>query len=455
MSAETTAPVIPDVRPGDRITVPAGTQCVPRNCKTTSPCTIEVTYVRTDDPRGLTVSGLVLTKLGNYSAAGALEGRNVRAFIVAGAAGPDAAWDWYGEPPATRTREALVTEAVETYGVDRRDAVAVVAMAGADLIDAQAGAYGTRGNVPGWSGTRNQPTAAGAEVIRNALAVKFARHVQRAASSAVRLGAPRTIDPAGRLVFTDGHGRGWVLVLRSRDLAENLTANVIGSIPPGKTAMRSLMSEVWAEGVPALAGDAAIARRHLLDVAEPATVDLPGVGPVPALGAYLRPVALACATAPAGRWLVVVWPADVAPFVLGDTDEPTTARSGANQAVSVHGTTRVYLARRHRYGTTVYARSGESAAFGTLPAEVPAADPAHPGVGAAWAHVVRGEGSSDPAQHAVNVRESIRLTLGLPAGATPEQIDQAAGAQVAEGDQPFAAYLQAFVHVVGDPVGNR
>lgn len=453
MSAETTAPVIPDVRPGDRITVHAGTQCSPRNCKTNTECSIEVTYVRKEDPRGLTVSGLVLTKLGNYSAAGALQGRNVRGFIIAGE--PGAGWEWYGEAPATRTREALVAEAIAAYGVDRRDAVAVVVQAAAELIDAAAGAYGTAGNVPGWSTNRNAPTAAGAEVIRARVAARFGRHVQRAASSAVRLGAPRTIDPAGRLVFTDGHGRGWVLVLRAGDQAGSVTANVIGSIPPGKTEMYSLKSEVWAEGVPALAGDADVARRHLLDVAEPATVDLPGVGAVPALGAYLRPVALACSGAPAGRWLVVVWPTDAAPFVLGDTDEVTTARSGANHAVGVHGTTRIYLARRHPHGTTVYARAGEGAAFGTLPAEVPAADPGHPGAGAAWLHVVRGEGSSDPAQHARNVREAIRQALGLPAGATPAEIDQAAAGQAEHGDQPWSAYLQAFVHVVGDPIGNR
>lgn len=453
MSAETTVAVIPDIRSGDRITVQPGTLCAPSNRRTTSPCTIEVTYVRTETPGALTVSGLVLTKLGTYSCAGALEGRNVRAFLVAG--DPGAGWDWYGEAPVTRTRDALVTEAIETYGVDRRDAVAAVVQVAADLIDADAGAYGTAGNVPGWSSQRNQPTAAGADLIRMRLASRFSRHVQRAASSAVRLGAPRTIDPAGRLAFTDGHGRGWVLVLRTADQSPGCAANVIGSIPPGKTAMHSLRSDVWPEGVPALTGDADVARRHLLDVAEPATVDLPGVGPVPALGAYLRPVALACAGAPFGRWLVVVWPADAAPFVLGDTDEPTTARAGANHAVGVHGTTRIYLARRHQYGTTVYARSGESAAFGTLPAEVPAADPTHPGAGAAWLHVVRGEGSSDPVRHAANVRESIRRALGLPVDASPQEIDQAAVDQAEHGDQPWSAYLQAFVHVVGDPIGHR
>lgn len=450
MSAETTTAMIPDVRPGDRITVHAGTVCVPSNRRTTVACTIEVTYARSEEPGTLDVSGIVLTKVGAYSAAGALEGRNYRGFRIAGELG--AGWEWFGEGPATRTRAALVADLVDTYGIDRRDAVAAVASAGARLVSADAGAYGTPDNVPGWSTARDEPTAAGAAVIRERLAAQFAPVARLAASSAVRLGCPRTIDPRGRLVFTDGHGRGWVLVLRAEPVGAAL---IVGSIAPHETVMRSLASGTWPEGVPTLPGDGAVARRHLRDVAEPATVHLDGIGDVPALGAYLRPVALACADAVAGRWLVVAWPEDVAPVVLGDSDESTLARARAHQAVGLHGTTRVYLVRRHPHGTTVYARTGEGAAFGTMPAEVRNTDPAGPSACAAWSHVVRGDGSSDPVAHAENVREAVRRALGLPAGATPEEIDQAAIEQTAHGDQPYVAYIQAFVHLVGDPVGRR
>jgi len=123
--------------------------------------------------------------------------------------------------------------------------------------------------------------------------------------------------------------------------------------------------------------------------------------------------------------------------------------------VSLYGTTRVYLARRSRFGTTVYARTGEGSTFGTMPAEVGNTAPDGPTARAAWDRIVRGPGTSDAARHAANVREAVRRTLGLPEGATPEAIDQAAAEQAAHGDQPFAAYLQAFVHVVGDPVRDR
>jgi hypothetical protein len=449
MSAQTTTTeLIPDVRAGDRITVNPGARSATSGRRLTCRITLEVTYMRREEPGHLTVSGIVLTKLGAYSAAGALEGRNVRAFHIAGPAG--AMWAWYGEAPEVHTRAALVADLVATYGVDRREAVAAVDQAAAAVQAADAGRYGTAGNVPGWSASRDEPTEAGALVIREKLAATYAGTAARAASSAVRLGCPRTIDPAGRMVFTDGLGRGWVLQLR-RD-----GAYVVGTIAPHETVMRPLASGAWPEGVPARAGDAAIARQHLRAVAEPATVELPVVGTVPALGAYLRPVALACADAVAGRWLVVAWPADAAPVVLGDSDESTLARAEAHQAVALYGT-RVYLARRTAYGTTVYARTGEGAAFGTMPAEAPSADPGGPSARKAWEHLVRGAGASDPRAHAAAVREAVRRTVGLPADATAEVIDQAlADAEAAaQGDQPWVAFIQAFVHVVGDPIGHR
>jgi hypothetical protein len=76
----------------------------------------------------------------------------------------------------------------------------------------------------------------------------------------------------------------------------------------------------------------------------------------------------------------------------------------------------------------------------------------------AWEHLVRGAGVSDPQGHAANVREAVRRALGLPVGATAEAIDQAsakAEALTFAGDQPWLAYLAAYVHVVGDPIGHR
>jgi hypothetical protein len=451
-ASTTTATALPDVKPGDRITVAAGAKCVPSHRRTTKPCDIEVTYVRQEVPGFLTVSGLVLTRTGTYSAAGAMESRNCRSFLIAGPAGDAAAWQWLGETPAECSRAALVADLVVTYGVDRREAATAVERVAEKVQRAAAGAYGTPGNVPGWSTARNEPTAAGAATIRESLAAQYATTAARAASSAIRLGSPRTIDPRGRMVFTDGTGRGWVIMLRAepRD-----TALIVGSIAPHETIMRPLTSGTWPEGVPTLAGDGAYARARLHAVAEPATVNLPVLGDVPALGAYLRPVALACADAVTGRWLVVAWPDGSAPVVVGDSDESTLARARADQAVGLYRTTRVYLARRHQHGTTVYARTGEGAAFGTMPAEVPNAEPGGPSARSAWEHVVRGAGSADPQTHAANVLEAKRRALGLPEGTGAEQVEAAAAEQTAHGDQPWLAFMQAFVHVVGDPVAHH
>lgn len=446
MTAETATAVIPDVRAGDRITVHAGTRSATSPRHITHPVVLEVTTVQHDEPGHLTVSGIVLTKLGAYSAAGVLEGRNVRSFHITGAAGDG--WAWYGEAPEAHTRAALVADLVAAYGLDRREATAAVDLVAADIRSTDAGRYGTAGNVPGWSITRGEPTEAGARVMREALAATYAPVAAEAASAAVRLGCPRTIDPAGRMVFTDGHGRGWVFLLRE-DLATG--AHIVGSIAPHSTVMHPLTTDACPQGVPALDGDAEIARRHLRSFAEPATVDLPGVGAVPALGAYLRPVALACADSPMGRWLVVAWPEGLAPIVVGDNDESTLARSRASVVVYRYRTTRVYLARRSTYGITVYARTGEGGTFGTLPALAPAAPSGARCARTEWEHIVRGHGSSDPRGHAANVREAVRRTLGVPADALAGVFDQAKAAaeESANGDQPWLAYVQAFVLLVG------
>jgi hypothetical protein len=90
-----------------------------------------------------------------------------------------------------------------------------------------------------------------------------------------------------------------------------------------------------------------------------------------------------------------------------------------------------------------------------MPAELPGARPGGPSARSAWEHVVRGAGSADPQTHAANVVEAQRRALGMPEGATPDQVEVAAAEQTAHADQPWLAYMQAFVHVVGDPVSQR
>lgn len=176
------------------------------------------------------------------------------------------------------------------------------------------------------------------------------------------------------------------------------------------------------------------------------TVNITGIGDVPALPAHLHPVAELAADMPLRTWGVVGWAGGMPPTLLRPAilDQVNAQR----YAFSVLGLyDRLYVVQRLAHGVTVhsYAISHRGNTLGSLPAY----EATRTSTVDAWTHaVVSLVGGADAlVEHLRNVEEAQRIAHGLPAGTDRATVLHA----VKTARLPSAVYLAAYAAVLGNP----
>lgn len=188
--------------------------------------------------------------------------------------------------------------------------------------------------------------------------------------------------------------------------------------------------------------------------------------PVPALPDDLRPVAWAAEAlaadeshiVPAGSWgLIVQTPAGI-PLAVSAYDRAPHATAVGIEMSAVERGRRVYLVRRHQYGTTVFDVRGK--VLGTLPngdVHQDCAPAVREGSAARieWEHIVRstiGVPAADE-MHDENITAAYRRALALGEDVTDAELVTAVREFEREhGEAAFTTWIAAYVHQVGDPI---
>jgi hypothetical protein len=179
----------------------------------------------------------------------------------------------------------------------------------------------------------------------------------------------------------------------------------------------------------------------------PTTIDLPGIGRVPALPDDLHPVAeLAAATMTARTWAVIACPDDGPPMmVAAGLPNSLAAERVAGPAAYAWGADRVFVAYRAPDAVTVHTPDMQNRhhLLGSVTAEH--VDPL-PHV---WYHVVRSF-TGDPgqaAEHSRALHAAWRTAHGLPDDSDPADLIT----ELLTHPRPEIVYLRTYIDVLGNP----
>lgn len=182
------------------------------------------------------------------------------------------------------------------------------------------------------------------------------------------------------------------------------------------------------------------------------TVELPGVGPVPALPAELTPLVSYAAGMPIGQYAVIAWAPDGYPLAIGTkwtSPSQVDAQHLADVAVARFPSCTVYVTRHHLGAVTIHRPDLGHAGhlLGTALVDDHDAVPAESGAEQIWQRIITYT-STDPGERRIHdqaVMDALRLAHHLPAGTQDGEVFY----EIACAPRPAGAYLRAYLRVLG------